>query len=79
MSELSVTNINYSYSSITVATEAKLNEYISYALKEPEKTKGFQAAFNGTFWLWFELTRGEPEQDRDGPRFLDLVLEFPKD
>jgi hypothetical protein len=69
----------HSYSSITAATEKSLHEYVSYALNDPENTKGYHSAFNGAFWLWFELTRGEPEQDKDGARFLDLVLRFPEE
>lgn len=68
----------YSYSLITEKTEKSLNEYVSSAMQQPENTKNFQSAFNGAFWLWFELTRDHPEQDKDGPRFLELVLKFPQ-
>ncbi|KFX10713.1 hypothetical protein KCQ_05581 [Pectobacterium atrosepticum ICMP 1526] len=67
----------YSYSAITAATEKKMKQYIDYAVKEPEKTETFRDHFVATFWLWFEVTRDDPKQDNDGPRFLDLQLAFP--
>ncbi|ECB6714014.1 hypothetical protein E0V51_23280 [Salmonella enterica subsp. enterica serovar Hvittingfoss] len=71
----------YSYNSITAATENALNKYICDALACPQKAEIFQAGFNGAFWLWFDLTRDEPSEDRDadGTRFLDLILKFPEE
>ena len=69
----------YSYNAITAITERTLHKYVSQAQTYPEKAKELQSAFNGAFWLWFELTREGtgPDRDADGTRFLDLVLEFP--
>lgn len=72
-----MTDTNYSYRAITAATEKKLNEYIASAANEPEKTETCRDHFIATFWLWFEVTRDDPQQDKDGPRFMDLLLEFP--
>lgn len=72
-----MTENNYSYSIITAATEKKMKQYISDALKEPEKVKGYRSAFGGTFNLWFEITRDDPQQNNDGPRLMELALEFP--
>ncbi|KFW97576.1 hypothetical protein [Pectobacterium carotovorum] len=71
------TEIHYSYNLITAATEKKLNEYIASAVKEPEKTETFRKHFVATFWLWFEVTRDDPLQNNDGPRFMELQLAFP--
>lgn len=72
-----MTETTYLYSAITAATEKKMKQYIRDALKEPEKVKGYRSAFGATFTLWFEITRDDPQQNHDGPRLMELALEFP--
>jgi hypothetical protein len=46
--------------------------------KLAERSEALVAAFNGAFWLWYQLTRDSdnPDRDADGTRFMDLIPEF---
>lgn len=70
----------YSYQIITDTTERLLNQYVSDAQASPEKSKALGSAFNGAFWLWFQLTRdsADPNRDADGTRVMDLIPQFPE-
>lgn len=70
----------YSYQVITDTTERLLNQYVADAQASPERSEALVAAFNGAFWLWYQLTRDSdnPDRDADGTRFMDLIPEFPE-
>lgn len=65
---------------ITDTTERLLNQYVADAQASPERSEALVAAFNGAFWLWYQLTRDSdnPDRDADGTRFMDLIPEFPE-
>lgn len=70
----------YSYQAITAVTEKRLNEFLEQARAAPENTETLLSYFSATFQLWFEITQQDPtpQQDKDGPRFLDLIPQFPE-
>ncbi|WP_347449285.1 hypothetical protein [Pantoea stewartii] len=70
----------YSYEAITAITEKRLNEFLAQAKAAPESTEKLLSNFSATFWLWFEITQQDPppQQEKDGPRFLDLIPQFPE-
>ena len=70
----------YSYVAITAITEKRLNEFLAQAKAAPENTEKLLSAFSATFQLWFDITQQDPtpQQEKDGPRFLDLIPQFPE-
>lgn len=80
MSETSEAPSAYSYQAITAITEKRLNEFLEQAKAAPENTEKFLSYFVTTFQLWFEITQQDPplQQEQDGPRFLDLIPQFPE-
>lgn len=80
MSETTEAPSAYSYQAITAITEKRLNEFLEQAKAAPENTEKFLSDFITTFQLWFEITQQDPppQQEKDGPRFLDLIPQFPE-
>ena len=70
----------YRYTAITALTGKRLNELLQQAKAAPEDAKKLLNLFSGTFQLWFDITQADPppQQDKDGPRFLDLIPQFPE-
>ncbi|MEN4807282.1 hypothetical protein [Pantoea agglomerans] len=80
MSETTEAPSAYSYQAITAITEKRLNAFLEQARAAPENTEKFLSDFVTTFHLWFEITQQDPppQQEKDGPRFLDLIPQFPE-
>lgn len=80
MSETTEALSAYSYPAITAITEKRLNEFLEQAKAAPENTEKLLSYFVTTFQLWFEITQQDPppQQEKDGPRFLDLITQFPE-
>ncbi|QWJ71808.1 hypothetical protein ABB53_023390 (plasmid) [Salmonella enterica subsp. diarizonae] len=66
----------YSYQVSIDTTERLLNQYVADAQASPERSKALGPAFNGAFWLWYQLTRDSDNPDRT--RFMDIIPEFPE-
>lgn len=70
----------YNYHTITDITWKRLNEFLQQAEASPEKAETLLDFFSATFQLWFKITRDDPtpQREKDGPRFLDLIVKFPE-